>query len=62
MNLWFTPSNEDIQMKCQKCDADNPVKNKFCGVCGDKLVKLKTCFDCGHENPGEFQFCGECGK
>ncbi|MGB3340439.1 MAG: adenylate/guanylate cyclase domain-containing protein, partial [bacterium] len=26
-------------MKCPKCSADNPPKNKFCGSCGHKLQK-----------------------
>jgi class 3 adenylate cyclase len=26
-------------MKCPKCNADNPSKNKFCGSCGQKLQK-----------------------
>ncbi len=26
-------------MKCPKCNADNPSKNKFCGTCGQKLQK-----------------------
>ena len=52
---------EDTDMKCPKCQFDNPDGIKFCGECGAKLERL--CPDCGHSNPPVgFKFCGECGQ
>ncbi len=59
-------------IRCPKCNADNPVKQKFCGSCGwdlsqinDKEEKPKikkiVCAKCGVENKGS-KFCMECGK
>jgi class 3 adenylate cyclase len=47
------------QVKCPKCQADNPETKKFCRKCGTKLVR--TCVHCGSEILPDDDFCGECG-
>jgi len=48
---------------CQKCNAKNPVDNKFCNNCGQSLYpppKIK-CQNCLSEMPVTMKFCGNCG-
>jgi membrane protease subunit (stomatin/prohibitin family) len=49
---------------CQKCGAQNPTDNKFCGNCSNSLTPPKTikCPNCGAEMPETMKFCGNCGK
>ena len=47
------------EISCPSCGAANPAENRFCGTCGDPLVR--TCPVCGTENPVANRFCGHCG-
>jgi len=49
---------------CQKCAAQNPVENKFCGNCGQSLYPPPqiTCQKCGSKMPATMKFCGNCGS
>src|ERR1700741_777984 len=46
-------------MRCTSCSSDNSDGQKFCGECGQPLVR--RCPSCDTENPPRFKFCGECG-
>jgi len=46
-------------VRCSKCGAENPARNKFCGGCGSALSA--RCPQCGAENNPSFRFCGNCG-
>ena len=46
-------------MKCTRCGHDNPLGQKFCGECGDRLEAV--CPSCRSTNPPGQKFCGECG-
>lgn len=52
--------NVEQQMKCPKCQTENPETMKFCGGCGIKLERV--CPHCNFSNPPQFRFCGECGQ
>jgi len=49
---------------CQKCAAQNPIENKFCGKCGQSLYPPTqiTCQKCGSKMPITMKFCGNCGS
>lgn len=49
---------------CQKCSAQNPAENKFCGNCGQSLYSPPqiTCQKCGSQTPTTMKFCGYCGS
>src|SRR5215471_8302073 len=47
------------QMKCLRCQHENPPAQKFCGECGARLAA--ACPACGASNPPGQKFCGECG-
>jgi len=49
---------------CQKCAAQNPVENKFCGNCGQSLYPPPqiTCQKCSSKMPATMKFCGNCGS
>jgi len=49
---------------CQRCAAQNPVENKFCGNCGQSLYPPPqiTCQRCGSNMPTTMKFCGNCGS
>ena len=46
-------------MDCPGCGFENPKDMRFCGGCGDALVR--PCSGCGFACPPEFAFCGKCG-
>jgi len=47
---------------CQKCAAQNPMENKFCGNCGSSLKPEEIeCPKCKSKNPSTSTFCGSCG-
>jgi class 3 adenylate cyclase/tetratricopeptide (TPR) repeat protein len=48
-----------MQMRCPKCERDNPRGNTYCESCGTSLIA--TCARCGHANSPSAQFCGACG-
>jgi class 3 adenylate cyclase/tetratricopeptide (TPR) repeat protein len=48
------------EMKCPKCQTENPEKRKFCHECGAKLSLL--CSQCGADILPSDKFCGECGN
>jgi len=49
---------------CQKCAAQNPIENKFCGNCGQSLYPPLqiTCQKCNSKMPATMKFCGNCGS
>jgi len=49
---------------CQKCAAQNPIENKFCGNCGQSLYPPPqiTCQKCSSKMPATMKFCGNCGS
>ncbi|MFB0514710.1 MAG: zinc-ribbon domain-containing protein [Candidatus Bathyarchaeia archaeon] len=49
---------------CQKCAAQNPIENKFCGNCGQSLYPPPqiTCKKCDSKMPATMKFCGNCGS
>ena len=49
---------------CQRCAAQNPIQNKFCGNCGHSLYPAPqvTCTNCGLKTPVTMKFCGYCGS
>ena len=49
---------------CQKCAAQNPIENKFCGNCGQSLYPPPqiTCQKCNSKMPANMKFCGNCGS
>lgn len=47
-------------MKCQRCTADNPAGNNFCGACGYRLIE--ACAHCGYVNLRISGYCESCGK
>ena len=60
-------------MVCSFCGNENPVDNRFCGMCGVRLerrvadrrinhdaAQLK-CPSCSHVNDAGYKFCGQCG-
>jgi hypothetical protein len=60
-------------MVCSFCGNENPVDNRFCGMCGVRLerrvadrrvnhdaAQLK-CPSCSHVNEAGYKFCGQCG-
>jgi membrane protease subunit (stomatin/prohibitin family) len=48
---------------CRKCSTTNPVENKFCNNCGQRLYPSPkiTCENCDSEMPATMKFCGNCG-
>ena len=48
---------------CQKCAAQNPIENKFCGNCGQSLFPPPqiTCQKCNSKMPDTLKYCGNCG-
>jgi class 3 adenylate cyclase len=51
---------EGADMKCPRCDRDNPIHARFCLGCGAHLVL--ACGFCGAELPGDALFWLRCGK
>lgn len=50
------------QVICPACNAVNPEGTKFCGNCGEPLVKkANVCANCGAEIAPGMKFCGQCG-
>ena len=47
---------------CLKCGAQVSSAMKFCGSCGEKILKNAVCGYCGSELAAGMKFCGECGK
>jgi len=49
---------------CQKCTAQNPVENKFCGNCGQSLYPPPqiACQSCSSKMLASMKFCGNCGS
>ena len=45
---------------CPKCGASNPRGLKFCGQCGNSLIK--TCPKCGESIDDKQKFCPHCGN
>jgi class 3 adenylate cyclase len=50
---------EASEMKCPKCQFENPEEMQFCVECGGKLEI--NCPGCGFGNSPTFKFCGKCG-
>lgn len=59
-------------MICTFCGTENPLENRFCGICGVRLERRKlerrtrqrgetTCVKCGHVNEAPYKYCGMCG-
>ena len=48
---------------CRSCLAMNPVENKFCNNCGQRLYPSPRimCKKCGSETLATMKFCGNCG-
>jgi class 3 adenylate cyclase/tetratricopeptide (TPR) repeat protein len=52
-------SKEGPNMKCPKCQFENPGGMSFCIKCGSKIEKV--CPACNFSNLVESNFCGKCG-
>lgn len=53
---------DNAKIKCTACNAENPIKSKFCCECGSILeVPKKICSACGATVSGNVKFCSECG-
>lgn len=50
------------QVRCHKCNHENPVSAKFCSSCGSALQKSKQCSHCGELNDPDARFCDNCGQ
>jgi hypothetical protein len=60
-------------MVCSFCGNENPVDNRFCGMCGVRLERRAAdrrlshdaaqlkCPSCSHVNEAGYKFCGQCG-
>ncbi len=47
---------------CPKCGETVKKGAKFCGNCGESLVKTRHCSNCGSEIKGDDKFCPNCGE
>ncbi len=49
---------------CQKCAAQNPIENKFCGNCGQSLYPPPQipCEECSSKMSAAMKYCGNCGS
>ena len=48
---------------CQACSFQNPVENRFCSNCGQRLYFPRVkCRNCGSMMPAAMKFCGDCGQ
>src|SRR5262249_47936414 len=47
-------------MKCPRCQQENPPQAKFCLECGARLAL--ACASCGTELPASARFCLQCGQ
>ena len=47
-----------LNMKCPKCQHENPSDARFCNGCGQKLEL--ACPECGKSNPPGSKFCNGC--
>lgn len=59
------PMNKQTTEKkdCPNCKAQNPVENKFCFSCGNKIEEEKyNCIACKAEINKDTKFCPECGS
>jgi len=55
----WTQAFGEKEMKCPKCQYENPADANFCGKCREKLFLI--CTQCGAENSPENSFCNKCG-
>jgi len=49
-------------VRCTNCGRDNPDDARFCGGCGERILRDVVCGHCGRENPADARFCVECGS
>jgi membrane protease subunit (stomatin/prohibitin family) len=50
------------QVRCPKCEKQNPQGTRFCADCGEKLATEKlNCPSCQSENLPGAKFCHQCG-
>jgi len=47
---------------CPNCGESVQKGAKFCGNCGENLVKQRHCPNCGEEIKGDDKFCPNCGE
>src|ERR1041384_6096380 len=47
-------------MRCSNCGTENRADAKFCGGCGNAL--MRPCPACGAGNDPGMRFCSECGS
>ena len=47
---------------CPKCGETVKKGAKFCGNCGESLVKTRHCSNCGAEIKGDDKYCPNCGE
>src|SRR4026207_424520 len=52
-------NNRYLNLKCPRCNFDNPFGVKSCRECRADLTI--ACFDCGHKVRTGTKFCDECG-
>ena len=52
---------EDNVVTCNRCQATNSARARFCNQCGTAL-NASTCPGCGAEHTPDARFCSQCGK
>lgn len=55
-------TQEQKNLICPQCGSENYENDKFCRVCGTKILKEVVCPDCGTEMEIGMKFCPYCGK
>ena len=54
-------NREGIEVKCPKCQTQNPEDSRFCRKCGSSIEWDVLCPICGATHPPDSNFCNKCG-